>query len=489
MRRLLSTTKIVVIALILTFSNPGMTSCFAEENSQSNLRIITEEFAPFNFSKAGVVTGQSTDVVKAIMKHLGLDIEIQIMPWSDGYEFTLANADVALYSTSRTQERENLFQWLGPIGSDEYIFYALKDSDLKLESLEEAKKIGTIAVVKHDARQQFLQKNGLTNLLLFDDDTACYKALKDGKVNLVVGSKITMPQMAKSAGIEPAMLNAVYSLQKTPFYIAFSKNTSPQMVKNWQDALDTIKGNGKYDAILTKWNGGENIAKSNVIDKGIISIEASLDLLSRFIDVRLGSFLEVLQAFAVTNDVYSGQWEKIKPLLVEREKLAPEGRIWYLLPDGSYYTTVDDLTSKNLKSRSYFPELIAGNPVLGDVVVSKSTGRTVVIAAAPIVKENQVKGALGTSIYLQDINDDLGKAFPLSAGYIYFAVDTLGIISLHSDGSLIGQELTSLSNELQQIIETYSGKCSFDYAGKSWQANWTTANATNWKIVIASVVH
>lgn len=488
MRRLLSTAKIVILALILTFSNLGMTSCFAEENNQSNLRIITEEFAPFNFSKADVVTGQSTDVVRAIMKQLSLDIEIQIMPWSDGYEATLTNADVALFSTSRTQERENLFQWVGPIGSDEYIFYRLKNSNLKLESLEEAKKIGTIAVVKDDARQQFLQKNGLINLLLFEDDTACYKALKDGKVDLVVGSKITMPQMAKSAGIEPAMLNAVYSLQKTPFYIAFSKITSPEMVKNWQNALDIIKGNDTYDAILAKWNGGENKTSLNITDEGMISIEASLALLSRFIDIRLGCFWEVLDTFTITSDVQTGQWEKIKPLLVERERLAPEGRIWYLLPDGSYYTTVDDLTSKNLKSRSYFPGLIGGNPVLGDVVVSKSTGRTVVIAAAPIVQDNQVKGALGTSIYLQDINDDICKAFPLSAGYIYFAVDTLGIISLHSDGSLIGQELTSLSDELHQIIEKDSGKCSFDYAGKMWQANWTTANATNWKIVIASVV-
>ena len=488
MKNLMLISKTIILVTILVLSNLGITSCFAEENNEGNLRIITEEFAPFNFSKAGVITGQSTDIVKEIQKQLQLKNEIQIMPWSDGYEYTLANPDAALYSTSRTKERENLFQWVGPIGSDEYIFYGLKSSNLKLESLEEAKKIGTIAVVKDDARQQFLQQNGLTNLTLFDSDTDCYEALKNGRADVVVGSKITMPQMAKSAGIEPAMLNALYLLKKTPLYIAFNKNTSTQIVKNWQNALDKLKGNGTYNTILAKWNGGMNKALINITDNNLISIDTSLDLLSRFIDVRLGSFLEVLKAFALTGDVHSRQWKKIKPLLVERERLAPEGRIWYLLPDGSYYTTVDDLTSKNLKSRSYFPGLIGGNPVLGTVVVSKSTGRTVAIAAAPIVDENHVKGALGTSIYLQNINDDIGKAFPLSTGNIYFAVDTQGTIALHSDGSLIGQKLSSMSEKLLPIIKSNSGKCGFAYEGKRWKVTWTTASDTNWKIVIASII-
>jgi len=482
MGSILQLVKVVILIAIIMFSSIAYS--FAVEN---NLIIITEEFAPFNFSKAGEITGQSTDIVKEIQKQLNLETEIQIMPWSDGYEYTLANSDVALYSTSRTEEREDLFHWVGPIGSDEYIFYGLKSSDLKLESLEEAKKFGKIAVIKDDARQQFLQQNGLTNLVFFENDTECYKALKDGEVDLVVGSKITMPEMVKSAGIKPAMLRAVYILKQTPFYIAFNKNTSPQIVENWQNALNLLKGNGTYDNILAKWSGGENKTPS-ADTNNMISLDTSLDLLSNFIDIRLGSFLEVLEAFALTGDVHSGKWKRIKPLLVEREKSAPEGRIWYLLPDGSYYTTVDNLTSKNLKTRSYFPGLIAGNPELGTVVVSKSTGKTVAVAAAPIIVDDQVKGALGTSIYLQNINDDINKAFPLSAGNIYFAVDVQNTIVLHSDGSLIGQKFSSMSEELLPISKSNSGKCSFDYEGKRWEASWITASDTNWKIVIASVI-
>lgn len=488
MKNLMLISKTFFWVTILVFSHLGNSSYFAEENSQGNLKIITEEFAPFNFSKDGKVTGQSTEIVRAIQKELNLDVDTQIMSWADGYEYTLANSNTAIYSTSRTNERENLFQWVGPIGSDEYLFYGLKSSNLKFESLEEAKNIGKIAVVKDDARQQFLQQRGLTNLTLFDNDTDCYKALNYGTVDVVLGSKLTMPKMAKSAGIEPTKLCAIYMLKKTPFYIAFNKNTSSKIIEKWQIALDKLKGNGTYDTILTRWNGGGNKTTDNVIENRMNSIHASLNLLSRFVDVRLGSFLEVLEAFALTGDVHSGQWDKIKPLLVEREKSAPEGRIWYLLPDGSYYTTVDDLTSKNLTSRSYFPGLIAGNPELGTVVVSKSTGRTVAIAAAPIIVDNQVKGALGTSIYLQDINDDIGKAFPLSTGNIYFAVDTKGTIALHSNGSLIGQELSSMSEELLPILKSDSGKCSFDYEGKRWEASWTTEIDTKWRIILASVI-
>lgn len=37
------------------------------------------------------------------------------------------------------------------------------------------------------------------------------------------------------------------------FYIAFSKNTSPAIVSQWQSALDEIKLDGTYDAIHQKW--------------------------------------------------------------------------------------------------------------------------------------------------------------------------------------------------------------------------------------------
>jgi ABC-type amino acid transport substrate-binding protein len=39
-------------------------------------------------------------------------------------------------------------------------------------------------------------------------------------------------------------------------YIAFSLNTSPSIVAEWQNNLDAMKANGKFETIWNKWYDG-----------------------------------------------------------------------------------------------------------------------------------------------------------------------------------------------------------------------------------------
>ncbi len=476
------------MTMFFNIANVNVSLCYGNESERVKLQIITEDFAPFNFrSKEGKITGQSTEIVQEILSRLNLEIDIQHMPWNDGYELALSEPDVILYSIFRTAEREELFLWVGPIGSDEYVFYTLKNSGLSISSLEEAKTANAIGVVQDDARHQFLKKNNITNLKLYSNDAECYRALENGDVELVVGTSITMVQMARQAGVDPSDLKPVYSLKKSPLYVAFNKNTSTDIVKQWQDALDEMKSDGTFEEINERWVGAPAQGYSILDTTAGINTIAATKLLAGFIDVRLGEFLLVLQALSFTDEARSGKWTKLKSLLVEQENAALSGRIWYLLPDGSYYTTVDDLTSKNLKTRSYFPGLIAGNPTLGTVVVSKSTGKTVAIAAAPIIKNNVVQGALGTSIYMQNINDEVQNTFPLQSDRMFFAITDDGTIALHSDDSWIGQQIASMNINLKSILDKNSGECSFNYEGKNWHAVWTTTPRTGWHVVIANI--
>jgi len=474
--------------MVFNTTNVAVSLCYGSESEQVKLQIITEDFAPFNFrSKEGKITGQSTEVVQEILSRLNLKNDIQLMPWNEGYELALSKNDIVLYSTFRTTEREELFQWVGPIGSDEYVFYTLKNSGLSLSSLEEAKTVNAIGVVQDDARHQFLQQNNVTNLKLYQNDAECYKALESGNVELVVGTSITMAQMARQAGVDPSELKPIYTLRKTPLYIAFNKNTSADIVKQWQATLNELKRDGTFDEINERWGEAHTPGYSKLDATASINKVAATKLLAGFIDVRLGEFLLVLQALSFTDEARSGKWKKLKSLLVELEEAEHSGRIWYLLPDGSYYTTVDDLTSKNLKDRSYFPGLITGNSVLGTVVVSKSTGKTVAIAAAPIIKKDTVKGALGTSIYMQNINDEVQDAFPLQPDQMFFAITDDGTIALHSDDVWIGQKVAIMCSNLKSSLNRNSGECNFNYDGKDWHAVWATAPRTGWLIAIANI--
>ncbi len=128
------------------------------------LTIITEEYPPVSFLEEGIITGSSAEVVREILRRLNLPDNIVILPWVRGYNILKTRPNVVLFSTARTKERESLFHWVGPLCTARNGFYIRKGSAIRINSLEEAKRVGSIATYKEDVREQMLKTWGFTNL-------------------------------------------------------------------------------------------------------------------------------------------------------------------------------------------------------------------------------------------------------------------------------------------------------------------------------------
>jgi len=211
--------------------------------ADSRLRIITEVYPPYNFvDRNNNVTGQSTELVEAILEKTGTQADIEVMPLSEGLALAQKGPKVAIYSLNRTPQREELFKWVGPIGHYEQAFYASKGSTIEVNKLEDAKNVNKIGVYKGDAGAQFLASQGFTNLDESLTDTEALEKLVDGKVQLWLGNKEGLAITAAQAGVNPddlVMLPTV--VIRADLYIAFSKDIPDSTVQAWQSALDTLK--------------------------------------------------------------------------------------------------------------------------------------------------------------------------------------------------------------------------------------------------------
>jgi len=229
---------------------------------EGKLRIITEVYPPFNFVESNQnVTGQSTEIVRAIMQELDVQASIEVMPLANGLAVAQEGPDVAIFSLNRTPQREELFKWVGPIGSYEQAFYAKKGSTISLSSLEDAQKVEKIGVYKGDAGNQFLASHGFTNLDESQNDLEALKKLMDNKVQLWLGNTKGLEITAKEAGINPDDLMALPTVViQAHLYMAFSKDVPDSTVAAWQSALDSLKketdidGKTVYDKILAKYD-------------------------------------------------------------------------------------------------------------------------------------------------------------------------------------------------------------------------------------------
>lgn len=225
-------------------------------------KIITEDYPPFNFiDKNKNVVGQSTEIVQALLKKLGLSAEIEMMPLSKGLEIAQKGPNTAIYSLNRTAERETLFKWVGPIGHYEQAFYTRADSNITFSKLEDAKNVGKIAVYKGDAGAQFLASQGFNNLNESQTDLEALKKLINREVDLWLGNRDGLEIMAKEAGISPEDLKLIPTVViRADLYIAFSKDVPDSTVKAWQKALDQLKqerdldGKSIVDRIQAKYS-------------------------------------------------------------------------------------------------------------------------------------------------------------------------------------------------------------------------------------------
>jgi polar amino acid transport system substrate-binding protein len=233
---------IIPLASLASCSTNSATFCNTPANK---LRIITEEYPPFNFtSQDGTITGQSTEIVRELIKSTSSQATFEMMPWSQGYELVQKEANTAIFSTSRTRERENLFKWVGPIGTELSYFYVRKDSNIKVNSLEEAKKVGSIAVYQDDAHQQYLLDQGFTNLDISKDIYECLKKLIDSKVDMWLGTSNCLYYVAIKAKVNQTEVKPIMFGHSEDDYIAFNKTVPDTLINLWQSNLDAIKQKG-----------------------------------------------------------------------------------------------------------------------------------------------------------------------------------------------------------------------------------------------------
>jgi polar amino acid transport system substrate-binding protein len=241
----------IAVLILITLFLPGC--------SQQPLRIITEENPPYNFTdEMGNVTGQSTEIIRQILAATGTRAAIEVLPWSDGYTIVQKDEGTALYSTARIPQREQLFKWVGPIGTADYWLYGTQATVIQVGTLDDAKKVKSIAVYQNDISQIYLQSQGFSNLDVSQNAVECVKKLVTGKVDLWMGPSEGLHFIAYAAGVNPAEIVPVKLVRRADWYIAFSKSTPDSTIQAWQKALDDLKkaDNAKmstYEDIVTSY--------------------------------------------------------------------------------------------------------------------------------------------------------------------------------------------------------------------------------------------
>ncbi len=220
------------------------------------LTFITEEYPPYNYMRESHLEGISIEILERIFALTGATLsrdDIRYYPWARGYDTALSEPGTVLFSTTRTDQREALFQWVGPIATDRVTLIARRDSGITLEDIDEL--IGTdyrIAVIREDIGAQRLEEAGVPprQLQVAMSNVSAMHMLEHGRVELWAYSEDVAFWLMQEHGLPTTDYTPVLTISESDLYYALHRHTDPALVEQMQEALDALNRHGVLGDIL-----------------------------------------------------------------------------------------------------------------------------------------------------------------------------------------------------------------------------------------------
>ena len=244
--------KLKFMILLLLISN-----IFASDLQEEldNLVIVAEkDYPPITFkNKNGQPDGLAVEVAKKIMKNLNMKQKIHVWPWNRAYILLQKKPNFLVFSVSRTEEREKIFQWVGPIYSMKSSFYAKSDSKIIIKNLDDAKKLKKIGTYLNDFNEQLLKQKGFTNLEATINNILNIKKLMHNRVDVITATNVTIKDMLKKANYSMKDIKPIYTFRNTGVYFAFSKEVPFEVVDAFRKELEKLRSSCELQKIRDKW--------------------------------------------------------------------------------------------------------------------------------------------------------------------------------------------------------------------------------------------
>lgn len=212
----------------------------AQVSDSDTMSVATEDWPPYNYVlDNGKIVGSSTVIVEKTLRNSNIPYTLNIYPWARAYELALKHANVLIYSTIKTPEREKLFHWVCPLNSVEYfVFQIATRKDIVVNSLEDLKKY-SIGITRATFLDHFLEKKGFikgTHLQVTGDRQASFRKLLANRVDLIIDSKEFIGEQLAGQKLNANKVRSIYKLHddtegKTNICMAISLKTPIEVVE------------------------------------------------------------------------------------------------------------------------------------------------------------------------------------------------------------------------------------------------------------------
>ncbi len=245
----LETFMISLLSLLMLF----MTTIVNANAAQ--LKFNTQEFAPFNYTIDGKVSGPVVEIINTACNEANIQCPIRSLPWRRAQKMVKQGKAHALFVIGRNKAREKWLHFSCPIMETEYGFFVKKDNSLKYSSPKDIEGY-TIGVYgpsnTSHSLTQLVKKSKNTKIEITPDDESGFRKTSFKHIDAVFSNRDVGHALIAKIGIKNLRYAGAH--KKLKYYIGFSKkNTDQETLNRFNAAYRKLHKRGTTREILSRY--------------------------------------------------------------------------------------------------------------------------------------------------------------------------------------------------------------------------------------------
>ena len=262
---------LVLVSLVLTILI-FFTACGKKEVKNPNAKtgkkyIIAVDliYPPFSFKENNVDKGIDVDLMKAVAKTQGFEVEIQPMDFGGIIPaMESGQIDGAIAGANITEERKKVVDFSDPYYDTGIVAIVHKDNNTIKTGKDLVGK--RLAVKSGTAGERYVQENlkGKSEVRIYDDTVSMLKAVENKQADAGFED---LPVVLYTLNQDPDTQLKVGTGKLTNVGNGFmvKKGTHKDLVEEFNKGLKTLRQNGEYQKIVDRYTkGGKTVEKGGI---------------------------------------------------------------------------------------------------------------------------------------------------------------------------------------------------------------------------------
>ena len=244
-----------LFGLILLLSGAGTALAQTSDDGVAGKTFVIgtdTTFAPFEFREGGELTGIDMDLIRAIAKEQGFDVEIRSLGFNAALQALSSNqVDGVIAGMSITDERKQVYDFSEPY-FESGVQMAVDKNDDSIKGYEDLK--GKTVVAKTGSEGESYAKSiagqyGFTVKAL-DQSATMYESVKSGSAVAVFDD---YPVLAYGIAQNNGLKTVTDKVPGGSYGFAVNKGKNTALLAAFNDGLAKLKADGNYQKILDKY--------------------------------------------------------------------------------------------------------------------------------------------------------------------------------------------------------------------------------------------